>query len=1053
MLARLVELCAKNRFLVIVLVALATAAGVWAVFSVPLDAIPDLSDVQVIIQTDWSGRSPDLIEAQVTYPIVTSLLGAPKTKVVRGYSYFGLSLVSAIFEDGTDLYWARSRVLEYISQLQSEMPEGAKLSLGPDATGVGWVYQYALVDKSGENDLADLRAFQDFHLRYWLESVPGVAEVATVGGFERTYQVLIDPDRLAYHGVSLEQLIMAIRASNNDVGGRVIELSGREFMVRGRGYIDELDDLRQIAIRSDSHGTPLLLGDVAEIAFGPDMRRGIAELNGEGEVVGGIVIMRTGENALDVINAVKEKIEEVRPSLPEGVELVTTYDRSKLIEGSIETLVDKLLEEIIIVSIVVLLFLFHFRSALVVIIALPIAIVVSFIPMLFLKVTSNVMSLGGIAIAIGVMVDAAIVMVENAHRRLSLFPDRPRREVIIEAASQMGRPLFFSLLIVAVSFLPIFVLEAQEGRLFKPLAYAKTFAMFFAAFLSVTLVPVLAVWFIRGKIRPERKNPLTRGLKRVYRPLMRGVLRHKGVVIAGAALAILVTIPVLLNIGSEFMPPLNEGTILYMPTTLPGISMTEAGRLLQTQDRLFMTFPEVDTVFGKIGRAETATDPAPMTMVETTVVLKPKEEWREGMTWDKLIAELDEAFQFPGMTNAWTMPIKTRIDMLTTGIKTPVGIKIMGPDLEEIARIGTLLESVLAEVEGTRSVYAERVTGGNYIDIIPNRAVIARYGLRVEDVLRHVEMGIGGMSVDETVEGPERFSINIRYFRDYRDNLEDLEKILIATPSGAQVPLGQLAEITMVTGPAVIKNEDGSLSGWVYVDLEDRDPGSYIADAKRAVEEKVHPHLKSGYYLKWAGQYEFMERVNQRLLLIVPLTVLIIFVLLYIVFKDPVKSLIVLGFSVPFAMVGGIWLVSLMGYNMSIAVWVGLIAVAGVTAETSVVMLVFLEEAFKKYESENKPGDLAGLRKALIEGAVARVRPMMMTFASTFLGLMPILWSTGTGADMMKRIATPMVGGMFTDVLMTLLVIPAAYYWWRGRGLRRNLSAVPAIAPTSAPDM
>lgn len=1037
MIGKIIELSARSKFLVILFVGFATAWGVWAIFNVPLDAIPDLSDVQVIIFTEWMGRSPDLVEDQITYPIVTSMLGAPKTKVVRGYSFFGLSFVSVIFEDGTDMYWARSRVLEYLSEMQNELPPGAKMSLGPDATGVGWVFEYALADFSGNNDLAILRAFQDFYLKYWLESVPGVSEVASVGGFEKTYQVQVDPNRLAYYGIPLTKLISAIRSSNNDVGGRVIEMSGREYMVRGRGYVHDLEDLEKVVLKTDIHGTPVLLGDVATVSYGPNMRRGIAELNGEGEVVGGIVVMRYGENALRVINRVKEKIEEIRSSLPKGAELITTYDRSDLIYRAIRTLIEKLLEESIIVSLICLIFLYHFRSSLVAIIMLPVAIVISFVPMYYMGLTSNVMSLGGIAIAIGAMIDAAIVMVENAHKKLELYPDRDRTRVIIDAAKEMGKPLFFSLLIIAVSFLPIFALEAQEGRLFKPLAFTKTFAMFFASFLSVTLVPVLMVWLVRGRIRPENRNPVSRVLIRAYKPLVEKALHYKKAVIIAAIIVIVLTIPIWTKIGSEFMPPLNEGSILYMPTTLPGISMTEAGKLLQTQDKLFKSYPEVDTVFGKIGRADTATDPAPMAMVETTVTLKPKSEWRPGMNWDKLIHEMDEDFQFPGTTNAWTMPIKTRIDMLTTGIKTPVGIKIFGPDLNEIASIGEELEAVLPNVRGTRSVYAERVTGGHYIDFTPDRDEIARYGLTVEDVEKYIETAVGGMNIDQTVEGRERFWINVRYFRDYRGDIDSLRRVLVPIPSGAQVPLGQLGELEVVTGPAVIKDENGSLSGWVYVDIEDRDIGSYVKDAKRLVDEKITPNLKPGYYLKWAGQYEFMERVRKRLMVVVPLTLVIIFVLLYFNFRNVTKTLIVL-LSVPFAMVGGIWLIYILGYNMSIAVWVGIIALAGVAAETGVVMIVYLDEAYEERKARGTMKTLRDLREAIMKGAVQRVRPKMMTVTAIIMGLLPIMWSHGTGADVMKRIATPMVGGMVTSTVLTLLVIPAIYILWRSRGLEQD---------------
>jgi Cu(I)/Ag(I) efflux system membrane protein CusA/SilA len=1034
MLGKLVELAARNKFAVILLTAFAVAWGIWAVARIPLDAIPDLSDVQVIVFTEWPGRSPDLVEDQITYPLVSSMLAAPRVKVVRGYSFFGLSFVNVIFRDGTDMYWARSRVLEYLSQAREKLPDGVNPTLGPDATGVGWVFQYALVDKSGRNDLAALRAFQDWHLKYWLESVPGVAEVASVGGFEKTYQVKVDPNRLASYEIPLGKVVAAIRSSNEDVGGRVVELSGKEYMVRGRGYIESLRDVENIAVGADERGVPILIKNLGVVTYGPDMRRGIAELDGEGEVVGGIVVMRYGENALDVINRVKQKLEDVKPALPPGVEIVTTYDRSDLIKESIRTLVEKLLEEFLIVSLVCIVFLVHFRSSLVAIIMLPAAIIISFIPMFYIGLTSNIMSLGGIAIAVGVMVDAAVVMVENAHKRLEQSPDADRRRVIVEAAKEMGRPLFFSLLVTTISFLPVFTLEAQEGRLFKPLAFTKTFAMFFAAFLSVTLVPVLMAWLVRGKIRPESHNPVSRALIRAYRPLVDLALRHRYAVVVVAAVLMLATVPAFLALGSEFMPPLYEGSILYMPTTLPGIGPTTAGRLLQVQDKLFKTFPEVDTVFGKIGRADTATDPAPMSMVETTVTLKPKREWRKGMTYEKLIREMDASFAFPGVTNAWTMPIKARIDMLTTGIKTPVGIKVFGPDLDGIAAYTQHIEAILKEVPGTRSVYAERVTGGYYLDITPDREAIARHGLTVEEVENVIETAIGGRNVDRTVEGRERFGINVRYFQDYRGDPEAIKRVLVPTPAGPPVPLGQLAKVELTTGPPMIKDENGSLSGWVYVDVEGRSVGSYVRDAKKAVAAKLPP--KAGYHVVWTGQYEAMERVRGRLFLVLPLTLAIIFVLLYFNFRSISETFIVL-LSVPFALVGAVWLMFILGYNMSIAVWVGIIALAGVAAETGVVMIVYLDDAYNKRKAAGRLKTLRDLVEAVEEGAVQRVRPKMMTVMSTMLGLLPIMWSVGAGADVMKRIATPMVGGMVTSTLLTLVVIPAIYTFWRGRRLPR----------------
>jgi Cu(I)/Ag(I) efflux system membrane protein CusA/SilA len=1041
MIRKLIDLAARNKFLVALFTAFAVAWGIWAISRVPLDAIPDLSDVQVIVFTEWPGRSPDLVEDQITYPLVSFMLAAPHVKVVRGYSFFGLSFVNVIFEDGTDMYWARSRVLEYLSQARGKLPEGVTPALGPDATGVGWVFQYVLVDKAGRNDLAALRAFQDYHLKYWLESVDGVAEVASVGGFEKTYQVKVDPNKLAYYGVPLTKVVAAIRNSNNDVGGRVVEMNGKEYMVRGRGYISSLADVENIAVGADERGVPILIKSLGTVSFGPDMRRGIAEFNGEGEAVGGIVVMRYGENALEVINRVKKKLAEVDAALPPGVEVVTTYDRSDLIKESIGTLVEKLLEEMLIVSLVCVIFLFHFRSSLVAIIVLPVAIIIGFIPMFYIGLTSNIMSLGGIAIAIGVMVDAAVVMVENAHKRLEQYPDRDRHRVITEAAKEMGKPLFFSLLVTTISFLPVFTLEAQEGRLFKPLAFTKTFAMFFAAFLSVTLVPVLMAWFIRGKIRPEHQNPISRTLIRIYRPFVSFALRYRLAVIIVAALLMAVTVPAFIVLGSEFMPPLHEGTILYMPTTLPGIGPTTAGRLLQVQDKLFKTFPEVDTVFGKIGRASTATDPAPMSMVETTVVLKPRREWRKGMTYEKLIREMDASFAFPGVTNAWTMPIKARIDMLTTGIKTPVGIKVFGPKLDGIAEQALQLEAILKTVPGTRSVYAERVTGGYYLDVTPDREALARYGLTVEEVEKVIETAVGGMNVDRTVEGRERFAISVRYFQDYRNDPEALKRILVPTPAGPPVPLGQLSRIELRPGPPVIKDENGSLSGWVYVDIDGRSVGAYVRDAKKAVAENLKP--KPGYHLVWTGQYEAMERVRHRLIFVLPLTLAIIFVLLYFNFRSVTETLIVLT-SVPFALVGAVWLMFALGYNMSIAVWVGIIGLAGLAAETGVVMIVYLDDAYDERKGEGRMNSLADLRAAVEVGAVQRVRPKMMTVLSTMVGLLPIMWSTGAGADVMKRIATPMVGGMVTSTILTLVVIPAVYTFWRGRGLPAGDEPTPA---------
>jgi copper/silver efflux system protein len=1036
MIEKIIEKSAANKFLVFLVVLFLSAWGIWALRSTPLDAIPDLSDVQVIVYTTWMGRNPSIVEDQVTYPIASTMLAAPKVKFVRGFSDFGYSYVYIIFEDGTDIYWARSRVLEYLNQVSGRLPQGVTPVLGSDATGVGWVFQYALVDENARYDLAQLRSLQDWYLRYQLASVEGVAEVASLGGFVKQYQVNLDPNKLAAYRIPVKAIADAIRMSNNDVGGRSIELSGTEYMVRGRGYIRSIKDLESIGVGMNG-GTPITLGSVSQISIGPDMRRGLAELDGRGEVVGGVVVMRYGENALKVIERVKEKIKEITPSLPPGVELVTTYDRSDLIQRSIATLKEKLIEEIIIVSVVSLIFLFHVRSALVAILTLPIAILLSFISMYYLKLTSNIMSLGGIAIAIGAMVDAAIVMVENAHKRLERWEVEGKRgsrtDVIVDAAKEVGKPLFYSLLIITVSFLPVFTLEAQEGRLFSPLAFTKTFAMFFASFLSITLAPVLMVLLIRGKIHSEAKNPVSRVLIALYHPVVRAVLRFKTITIALAVLMLLVTIPAFSRLGSEFMPPLNEGMIFYMPTTLPGISVTQASRLLQIQDRILKSFPEVERVFGKSGRAETPTDPAPFSMMETTVMLKPESEWRKGMTWDKLVEEMDRALRIPGVANAWTMPIKNRIDMLSTGIRTPVGVKIFGPDLKKIEEIGKQLEGILQPIAGTRTVFAERVTGGYYLDINIRRDAVARYGLMVGDVGMLIESAIGGESISSTIEGRERYPINLRYARELRDDPEKLKRVLVPAMDGAQVPLGQLADIQLTAGPSMIKNEEGQLVGYVTVDMAGRDIGGYVEEAKRVVAQKIK--LPQGYTLSWSGQYEYMQRAKERLIYVIPLTILIIFVLLYLNFQSVAKTLIVL-LSVPFALIGSIWLLYFLGYNLSVAVWVGIIALAGVAAETGVVMIVYLDEVYERRVREGSLTSMKDLYEAIIEGAVQRVRPKMMTVTAIIAGLLPIMWSHGAGADVMKRIAAPMIGGMVTSTILTLAVIPAIYAMWRGRQMR-----------------
>lgn len=1042
MITRLIEGSARNPVLVILGVLLLTAWGLWALFAVPLDAIPDLSDAQVIVYTEWPGRSPTLIEDQVTYPIVTSMLAGPKVKRVRGVSEYGVSYVYVIFEDRTDLYWARSRVLEYMQKLGGKLPEGATPILGPDATGVGWVYQYALVDESGRHDLAQLRSLQDWYLRYQLESVPGVAEVSSIGGFVKQYQVEVDPNQLAAYRVPIQTVIEAVRNSNAEVSGRVLEMTGAEYIIRGQGYFRSVADIELVAVGTDARGTPIRVRDIARVQLGPEQRRGIAELDGKGQTVGGIVIMRVGENALALIERVKAKLEAVKPSLPQGVQIVPVYDRSDLILRAIAVLRDKLVEESIIVSLIAILFLFHLRSALVVILILPIAILLSFIPMAYLKVTSNIMSLGGIAIAIGAMVDAAIVMVENAHKRLEQAaiggvgdPSMPNRtDVIMAAAKEVGRPLFFSLLVIAVSFLPIFALEAQEGRLFTPLAYTKTFAMLFATVLSVTLAPVLMVALIRGPIRPEIENPLNRVLLALYRPVLAGALKARRLTLVLAVAAVGLTIPVFMRLGAEFMPPLNEGTILYMPTTVPGLSIPESAKILHIQDRLLKEFPEVERVFGKMGKAPTATDPAFTGMAEITVTLKPESEWRPGMTWDRLLDEMDAKVRIPGFPNVWWMPIQTRTEMITTGARSPVAVKVLGPDLTQIEAIGKAIEQVLAEVPGTRSAFAERLNEGYYLDIIVNRREAARYGLTVGDVHALITSGIGGENVTTTVEGRERYPVNVRYKRELRDDPERLKRVLIPTPSGAQVPLSQVADIVLSKGPTSIADEAGALAGLVSVAVSGRDLRGYVEEAQRAVSQRVK--LPAGYTLLWTGQYEHLVRAEERLTLVVPVTLALILLLLYLNFRSLTKSLIVL-LSVPFAVVGAIWFLYVLGYNLSVAVWVGIIALAGVAAETGVIMLVYLDEAYERRAREGRMATLHDLTEAIMEGAVQRVRPKMMTVAAIMGGLLPIMWTTGAGADVMKRIAAPMIGGMVSSTVLTLLVLPVLYALWRGRSMNR----------------
>lgn len=1034
MIARLIEGSARNPVLVILCVLLLAGWGLWAGFKVPLDAVPDLSDVQVTIYTEWQGRSPTLIEDQVTYPIVTSLLAGPKVKRVRGVSEYGVSYVYVIFEDRTDLYWARSRVLEYLQKLTGKLPAGVAPTLGPDATGVGWVYQYALVDESGAHDLAQLRSLQDWYLRFQLESVPGVAEVSAVGGFVKQYQIEVDPNTLAAYRLPIKTIIEAVRNSNDEVSGRVLEMAGTEYVIRGRGYLRSVEDIELIPVGTDGRGTPILIRDIAHVQIGPDQRRGIAELDGKGQTVGGIVIMRAGENALAVIERVKARLAEITPALPKGVHIVPTYDRSDLIHRAIDVLREKLMEESIIVSLVAVGFLFHLRSALVAILILPIAVLLAFIPMAYLNITSSIMSLGGIAIAIGAMVDAAIVMVENAHKRLEQNPHMDRTETIIAAAKEVGRPLFFSLLVIAVSFLPIFALEAQEGRLFTPLAYTKTFSMLFATALSVTLAPVLMVLLIRGRIRAEAKNPLNRLLIAMYRPILSGALRIRWLTLGLAVVVVGLTAPIFSRLGAEFMPPLNEGTILYMPTTVPGLSIPESAKVLQVQDQLLTTFQEVERVFGKMGKAPTATDPAFVGMAEITITLKPEAQWRPGMTWDRLLDEMDAKLRIPGFPNIWWMPIQTRTEMITTGVRSPVGIKVLGPDLKTIEKIGLEIEQVLATVPGTKSAFAERLNEGYYLDLTVNRREAARYGLTVGDVQSVIASAIGGEAVTTTVEGRERYPVNVRYKRELRDDPDRLKRVLIPTPSGAQIPLGQIADLVITQGPPSIADEAGTLAGLVSVAVSGRDLRGYVEDAQRTVRDRVT--LPSGYRLIWTGQYEHLVRAEERLKLVVPLTIGIILLLLYLNFGSLAKSLIVL-LSVPFAAIGAIWYLHFLGYNLSVAVWVGIIALAGVAAETGVVMLVYLDEAYERRVREGRMATAQDLRDAIMEGAVQRVRPKMMTVAAIMGGLLPIMWTTGTGADVMKRIAAPMIGGMVSSTVLTLVVIPVLYMLWRRlQGLR-----------------
>ncbi len=1042
MIPALIRWSIGNRFLVIMLALLLAGWGAYTLKNTPLDAIPDLSDVQVIIKTSYPGQAPQVVEDQVTYPLTTAMLAVPGAINVRGYSFFNDSFVYIIFKDGTDLYWARSRVLEYLSQVAPTLPPTAKPALGPDATGVGWVYQYALVDRTGGHDLAQLRSIQDWFLKYELQTVPGVSEVATIGGMVKQYQVIVDPDKLRSYNIPLSKVRTAIQRGNQETGGRVIEMAEAEYMVRASGYIKSEEDLRQIPLKVTKDGTPVLLRDVAQIRLGPELRRGIGELNGEGEAVGGVIIMRFGENALRTIDLVKEKLEVLQESLPEGVEVVTTYDRSALIERAVDTLREKLTEEFIVVILVCAIFLFHLRSALVIVLSLPLGILAAFIVMNMQGINANIMSLGGIAIAIGAMVDAAIVMIENMHKHIEREPLTPenRWRIVTEAAVEVGPALFFSLLIITFSFVPIFALEAQEGRLFHPLAFTKTYAMAAAAGISVTLVPVLMGYFIRGKVMPEHKNPINWLLIAGYRPFINVVLKHPVMMIVAAMVVLGSAAMPLSRMGGEFMPDLDEGDLLYMPSAFPAVSAGKMAQIIQQTNKLIMTVPEVKSAYAKAGRADTATDPAPLTMVETTIQLKPRDEWRPGMTTAKLKAELDRIVQVPSLTNVWIMPIKNRIDMLATGIKTPVGIKVAGPDLNVIGDIGMKIEEVIKTVPGTASVYAERVTGGRFIDIDIRRAEAARFGLNVADVQDVVRTAIGGMTITQSVEGLERYPVNLRYPRDYRDSLAKLKTLPVVTPLGAQIPLERLADISISGGPGVIRSENARLNGWIYVDIAGRDIGSYVADAKEAVTKGID--LPPGYSLNWSGQYEYMERAKARLSVVVPVTLVIILLLLFLNFRRVTPVLIIIS-TLPLALVGGLWLMDILGYNMSVAVGVGFIALAGVSVEIGVLMMVYLEQALQAQrdiaEREDRSFTLEDLRAAIIEGALMRVRPIMMTVAVVIAGLLPIMMGTGTGSEVMRRIAAPMVGGMVSATVLTLLLIPAVFLIWKRIGLKSAL--------------
>lgn len=1042
MIARWIDWCARNRFLVFTGTLFLVLVGIWALRRIPLDALPDISDVEVIIHTPWMGEPPSIIEDQVTYPIVTTLLAAPHVKAVRAQTMFGDSYVFVVFEDGTDLYWARSRVLEYMQQIQGRLPEGVHPVIGPDATGAGWVYEYVLVDHSHQRSLADLRSLQDWYLRYQLETVPGVAEVASIGGFVRQYQVNVDPEKLRAYGIPLSTVIEKVRASTNEVGGRLLEMGGAEYMIRGLGYLHSLSDLETVPVIT-KNGTAVLIRDLGTVTFGPDIREGVAEWQGDGETVGGIIVMRDGMNALTVINGVKQKLEEIKPSLPPGVEVVSGYDRAGLIHASIETLQRDLLEEAIIVSIVIIIFLFHFRSALIPILTLPIAVIAAFIPMYYLNVSSNIMSLGGLALAIGVLVDAAIVMVENGYRQLSEHQVREstplsepqRQRILLDSAKQVGPAIFFSLVIIVVSFLPVFLLEAQEGRMFRPLAWTKTLAVGFSSVLAITLVPVLMVLFIRGKLRPESQNPLSRLTQAIYLPVLRLCLRYRKTTLVLNLIFLVLTLPLALKIGSQFMPPLFEGSALYMPSALPGISIGQASQLLQEQDKIIRTFPEVETVFGTIGRSDSATDNAPLDMYDTTIMLKPRTQWRPGVTYEKLIQEMDSKLQFPGLSNTWTMPVENRLDMELTGIKTPLGMKIQGPTLDGIQQVAGQLQQILTSLPDVRSIFAERVSQGFYINVEVNRADAARYGLTVADVQQAVTSGIGGEMVTENIEGRERYPVNVRYSRDFRDNVEELRKVLIATPTGAQIPISEVARISFSRGPSMIRDEDGALTGYVYIDLNTKDYGGFVTSADNLFRQKLT--LPPGYTYKWSGEYEFELRAKERLQLILPVVFCVIFLLLYMVFHS-VAEAAVLIFPTIYALTGGLILQRLLGYNFSVAVWVGYIALFGIAVETGVVMVVYLHEALDHRLASGVPLQHEDIEAAVIEGAVQRLRPKLMTVSVVLASLVPILWESGVGSDVMKPIAAPLVGGMITSTIHVLILVPVFFALMKERALRRG---------------